>query len=185
MKSISRRPFVRNSMATSAAMAVSAATMTSDKAFGQGRTGRRLKIIGICCSPRRAKTTAASLQICLKAAREAGPNIEAELLELAGLKIEGSVAAGIPLEPGQKDDFPKLIPKLSDSEVGGIIIGTPVYFGNMTSLCRAFLDRCIAFRKNNFGLSNKVAGVLAVGGARNGARRLLSSQCRPRCFAKR
>jgi multimeric flavodoxin WrbA len=172
MKSISRRDFVKRSMTASAAMAATTTTMTSDKALGQSRTDRRLKIIGICCSPRKAKTTAASLLVCLEAAKETGPNIEVELIELAPLKIQGSLAAGIPLEPGQKDDFPKLIPKLSDHKVGGIIIGTPVYFGNMTSLCKAFLDRCIAFRKNSFALSNKVAGVLAVGGARNGGQEI-------------
>ncbi|OHB66953.1 MAG: hypothetical protein A2V70_08665 [Planctomycetes bacterium RBG_13_63_9] len=113
-------------------------------------------------------TTFASLQVCLEAAREVSDRIEVELIELAGMKIDGSLAAGLPLEPGQKDDFPVLVPKLGDSKVGGIIVGTPVYFGNMTSLCKAFLDRCIVFRKNDFALAGKVAGVLAVGGARNG-----------------
>jgi multimeric flavodoxin WrbA len=56
--------------------------------------------------------------------------------------------------------------------VVGLVIGTPVYFGNMSALCKAFLDRCIAFRKNNFSLSGKVAGVLAVGGNRNGGQEL-------------
>jgi len=129
-------------------------------------------IIGIACSPRKGKTTAASLQVCLEAAAQVDRRIEVELIELAGMKIDGSLAAGLPPAPGQKDDFQKLVPKLSDPKVKGIIIGTPVYFANMTSLCKAFLDRCIAFRKNNFALSNKVAGVLAVGGARNGGQEL-------------
>ena len=43
-------------------------------------------------------------------------------------------------------------------------MGTPVYFGNMSSLCKAFLDRCIVFHKDK-PLANKVAGVLAVGRA--------------------
>jgi multimeric flavodoxin WrbA len=42
----------------------------------------------------------------------------------------------------------------------------------MTSLCKAFLDHCIAFRKKGFALRNKVAGVLAVGGCRNGGQEL-------------
>ena len=54
----------------------------------------------------------------------------------------------------------------------GIIVGSPVYFANMSALCKAFLDRCIGFRKAGFKLSNKVAGVLAVGGARNGGQEL-------------
>ena len=55
---------------------------------------------------------------------------------------------GVPLEPGERDDFPQLAPKLSDPAVGGIILGTPVYFGNMSSLCKAFLDRWIVFHKD-------------------------------------
>jgi multimeric flavodoxin WrbA len=131
-----------------------------------------LRVVGVCCSPRKGKSTAASLQVCLDAARETSERIEVELIELAGMKIDGSLAAGLPLEPGQRDDFPSLVPKLADPTVAGIIIGTPVYFGNMTSLCKAFLDRCIVFRKNQFALANKVAGVLAVGGARNGGQEL-------------
>ena len=120
----------------------------------------------------KGKTTAASLQVCLEAAAQVNRRIEVELIELAEMKIDGSLAAGLAPAPGQQDDFQKLVPKLSDPKVKGIIIGTPVYFANMTSLCKAFLDRCIAFRKNNFALGNKVAGVLAVGGARNGGQEL-------------
>ena len=72
----------------------------------------------------------------------------------------------------RSDDFPSLVPKLGDPKVAGIIIGSPVYFGNMSSLCKAFLERLMMFRKDNFALSNKVAGVLAVGGARNGGQEL-------------
>ncbi len=132
----------------------------------------KLKIIGICCSPRKGKTTATSLGVCLAAAKDADPRIETELIELAGMAIPGEPAAGVPLAAGQKDDFPSLVPRLSDSKVGGIIIGTPVYFGNMTFLCKAFLDRCMTFRRNKFALANKVAGVMAVGGSRNGGQEL-------------
>jgi multimeric flavodoxin WrbA len=117
-------------------------------------------------------TTFNSLKICLEAAQESSEGIRTELIELAGLRINGSIAAGIPLEPGERDDFPSLMPKLSDPRVAGIIVGTPVYFGNMTSLCKAFLDRCIVLRKNDFALRNKAAGVLAVGGTRNGGQEL-------------
>ena len=133
---------------------------------------KSIKVVGICCSPRQGKTTAASLAVCLEAAREVDEKIDSELIELAGMKIDGSLAAGVPLDPGQQDDFPDLVPRLSDPKVAGIIIGTPVYFGNMTSLCKAFLERCIVFRKKGFALADKVAGVLAVGGARNGGQEL-------------
>ena len=146
--------------------------MAMAAAVGKKSKPNKLKIIGVCCSPRKGKTTAASLKVCLAAAGQVDAKIETELIELAGMAIPGKPAAGVPLDAGEKDDFGALVPKLSDPKVGGIIIGTPVYFGNMTFLCKAFLDRWIVFRKNKMALSNKVAGVLAVGACRNGGQEL-------------
>ena len=130
--------------------------------------GKAIKIVGISCSPRPGKTTAAALKVCLEAAAKVGPQVRTELIELAGMDIP----VFNPAATGAKNDFAKLVPKLSDPAVGGIIVGTPVYFGNMTSLCKAFLDHCIVFRKNKLALAGKVAGVLAVGGVRNGGQEL-------------
>ena len=130
------------------------------------------RIVGICCSPRKGKTTAAGLRICLEAAEAQGAGWETELIELADLSIPACLAAGVPLKPGEKDDFPGLVDKLGAPDVGGIIVGSPVHFGNMSALCKSFLDRCIVFRKDGFKLRNKVAGVLAVGSARNGGQEL-------------
>jgi len=135
-------------------------------------SGKGIKVVGISCSPRKGKSTTAAVRAALDAAKEAAPDSEVELIELAGLKIPGSVAAGVPLAEGEGDDFPALVPKLADPKVAGIIVASPVYFGNMSALCKAFLDRCITFRKMGFALSNKIAGVLAVGGARNGGQEL-------------
>jgi len=129
--------------------------------------GGPIKIVGLSCSPRKGKTTAAALQVCLDAAKAAGPNVETELVELAGLNIP----VFDPAAPGSAD-FEKVAAKLTDPKVAGILVGTPVYFSGMSSLCKAFLDQCMACRKNNFALANKVAGVLAVGGVRNGGQEL-------------
>jgi multimeric flavodoxin WrbA len=130
--------------------------------------GQKVKIVAVSCSPRPGKTTAAALKVALEAAAKAGTNVETELIELAGLNIPvfDPAAADAP------SDFAKIAAKLSDPAVGGIIVGTPVYFSNMSSLCKAFLDHCMAFRKAKFALSGKVAGVLAVGGVRNGGQEL-------------
>jgi multimeric flavodoxin WrbA len=166
---LSRRNFLETAGGVAAASALTVAALqpsSAQAAESKPLASKPLRILGICCSPRKGKTTATALQVCLEAAKEIGPGVEVELIELAGLKIPGEVAAGLPLEEGQRDDFPALVPKLSDPQVAGIIIGTPVYFGNMTFLCKAFLDRCIVFHKPHT-LQNKVAGVLAVGGGRN------------------
>ena len=125
----------------------------------------KVKIIGVACSPRKGKTTAEGLKLALDAAAKVAPSIEAELIELAGMDIPV-------FAPGKgAGDFVKIAPKLSAAGVGGILIGTPVYFGNMSSLCKAFLDHWSGFRRS-FALSGKVGGVLAVGGVRNGGQEL-------------
>jgi len=97
------------------------------------------------------------------------------LIELSERKINGCLACGKcmkVLECSQEDDFVKMIPTLSDSELAGLVIATPVYFGSMTSQCKAFLDRCVMFRRNGFLLRDKVGGVIAVGGVRNGGQEI-------------
>ena len=165
---LTRRRFLGSAAAALGSTATIAAVPSQAEHAAQPRP---IKILGICCSPRKGKTTAAALRICLDAVRAVDGRIEVELIELAGRKIPGEVAAGIALEPGERDDFPALVPKLSEPTVAGIIFGTPVYFGNMSSLCKAFLDRCIVFHKDK-SLANKAGGVLAVGGARNGGQEL-------------
>jgi len=127
--------------------------------------GGKVRVVAVSCSPRKGKTTAAGLTVALEAAAKV-VGVETELIELAGMDIPVFV-------PGMKDndDFAKVAPKLTDPAVGGIIIGTPVYFGNMTSLCKAFLDHWTAFRKGCL-LGGKVGGVLAVGALRNGGQEL-------------
>jgi multimeric flavodoxin WrbA len=166
---LSRRGFLEAAGTVVAAGAV-AGVGTANAA--EKPSGGKVRIVGICCSPRKDKTTAAAMRVCLDAAKEAVPGVEVELIELAGLKIPGDVAAGVPLEAGEKDDFPAVAEKIGGPDVAGIILGTPVYFANMSSLCKALLDRWMVFRRNNFALSNKVGGVLAVGGARNGGQQL-------------
>lgn len=140
-----------------------AGLLGSAVAAGGAEATKTTKIIAVSCSTRKGKTTATALQACLDSAKEAGATVEVELIELAGLKIAGVVAGG----PTPEDDFPAIAAKLTDAKVGGIIIGSPVYFGNLTALCKAFLERWIAFR-GTFALRNKVGGALAVGASRNG-----------------
>ncbi len=128
-----------------------------------------MKILGINGSYRKGKTTSEALRVCLEAAAAAGA--ETELIELADYAVPGEPSAGLPVPPGQKDDFPKLAGKLSDPRMAGIIVGSPVYFYTMTPLCKAFLDRCAVFRKD-FGLADTVGGARAVGGARNGGQEM-------------
>jgi multimeric flavodoxin WrbA len=160
----------RRALLGAAGAAIIAGVASEVAAATEGKEAPRggpIKIVGLSCSPRKGKTTAAALQVCLDAAKAVGPNIEVELIELAGKSIPVFDPAAPPAA-----DFEKVAAVLTDPRVAGIIVGTPVYFSGMSSLCKAFLDQCMACRKNNFALANKVAGVLAVGGVRNGGQEL-------------
>ena len=167
-RSISRRRFLQ---------ATGVVASTGAVANADTSTAAPFKILGIACSPRKGKTTTAALKIALEAAQAVAPKrLEVELLELAGLDIPGYLAAGVPLKAGHRDDFPTVAAKLTDPRLAGLIIGTPVYMGSVSSLCKAFLDRSIALRKPNSVLANKVGGALAVGGGRSGGQEL-AIQC--------
>ena len=130
-----------------------------------------MKIIGVCCSPRKGKTTYYALEQCLQAVRESAPDMETGLFELADYRFGGCLACGQctkGLKCSQEDDFEKILVPLTDPALAGLIVATPVYLGSMTSQCKAFLDRCVPLRRNGFLLRNKVGGVIAVGGVRNG-----------------
>jgi len=134
-----------------------------------------MKIVGISCSPRKGKSTKYALETCLQAIKETAPDVEIMLIDLSELKVNGCVACGKcmkGLECSQEDDFAKMIPIFSDTALAGLVVATPVYLGSMTSQCKAFLDRCVMFRRNAFLLRNKVGGVIAVGGVRNGGQEL-------------
>jgi multimeric flavodoxin WrbA len=156
------------------ASGLTAATVTFGSSVARAaEPAKMFKILGISCSPRKGKTTFQSLQICLESAKQVSAAIQTEILDLAGIKFDPAVVAGVPSVFGSEDAFESVIqPKLADPTVAGIIIGSPVYFGMPSALCKGFIDRCMVFRKT-FALANKVAGVVAVGSNRNGGQELV------------
>lgn len=139
-----------------------------------------MKIVGVSASARKNKSTHFLLAQCLAevglASDASGKPIETELIDLAPLKINGCLACDACQKKGvmcaQRDDFQRLIPKLADPAVAGIILATPVYMGSLSSQAKAFWDRTILFRRNGFMFKNRLGGVIAVGGARNGGQEL-------------
>jgi multimeric flavodoxin WrbA len=139
----------------------------------------KMKIIGVSASAREKKSTYFLLEQCLaevkRTAEESGSEIGVELIDLAPLNINGCISCG-KCKKGvlcsQDDDYQKLIPKLADPEVAGIIVATPVYMGCMSSQAKAFIDRTVLFRRNGFMFKNKLGGVITVGGSRNGGQEL-------------
>lgn len=154
-RDVSRRRFLN--LTATVGVAALASTASAADAPAKG-----MKIVAVSGSRRKGKTTATALNVCLEAAKAVAPaEIEVELIELADCKVFP------PFAEGPRDDFAPLLEKVVDPRVAGIILGSPSYFGDMSSHIKAFLERWQDFRKD-FRLSNRVGGALAVGGARNG-----------------
>lgn len=125
-----------------------------------------IKIIGISGSPRADGNTFSLVKTALKSAEEAGADVE--LINLGLLDIEPCVACDICKATGEcaiYDDMQEIIEKLM--ECNGIIIGSPVYFGSVTSQLKMLIDRTRPLR-GSFKLKDKIGGSIAVGGSRNG-----------------
>jgi multimeric flavodoxin WrbA len=158
----------RNFLATAGTAALATAASTAHAA--EAGDEKKLRILGIACSPRQGMTTAKAVQAALDAAKALSPRIEVELIDLGGLSI-----AGWSPKPVQ-DDFDAILPKLKDPQLGGLIIGSPAYFRSLSALCKAFIERCMPLREGTMALADKPVGALAVAGNRNGGQELVVQQ---------
>jgi len=131
-----------------------------------------MKVVAISSSPRRDGNTAILLRHVLAELDAAG--IETELVQLAGKSLSGCTGClkcATALDNhchGVKDDgVNECIDKMLAAD--GILLGTPVFFGDANATMRALIERTgYATRKNGNPLARKVgAAVIAVrrGGA--------------------
>jgi multimeric flavodoxin WrbA len=167
-----RRSFLAKGIVTGGAMAIGSDIMAETK------SDPKIEVLGISCSPRKGKTTATSVRVALEAAQKLSPQIETELIDLGGMNISGWSGGATP-ETAQKimDDFTvEVEPSFMSPNLWGLIIGSPVYFRTMSSLCKAFLERLSVFREPKLLLANKAVGVLAVGAYRSGGQELVIEQ---------
>jgi multimeric flavodoxin WrbA len=160
---LTRRNFLASAGATALATSLAQGAEESSR-------DKSLKILGIACSPRKGMTTAKAVQTALDAAKSVDARIAVELIDLGGL----SLAGWLPIPP--QDDFAAILPRLQDPALGGLIIGSPSYFRGMSSLCKAFIERCAPLREPKMVLANKPVGVVAVGAFRNGGQELTIEQ---------
>ncbi len=132
-----------------------------------------IRIVGISASPRKGKTTSQAVQIALDTAQSISPRIQTQLIDLGGMTFSGWNSTG----QFDEDDFDRLVlPALHNPVPHGLIIGSPVYFRNISSLCMAFLERLAVLRKPDLQLANVPVGVLTVGAYRNGGQELAIGQ---------
>jgi multimeric flavodoxin WrbA len=130
-----------------------------------------MRILGICCSPRKNGNTEILVREALEAAREAG--CETELILMADKKIAPCDGCNACFESGAckiKDDMQQVYDQMEKAD--GIILGTPVYFINVSAQAKAVIDRTLVFLYNR-KLRGKVAAAL-VAARRIGAGQVLS-----------
>lgn len=65
---------------------------------------------------------------------------------------------------------------LKDPGLAGLILGSPCYFRSLSSLCKAFIERCMPLRDPPAPLADKWVGALAVAGNRHGGQELVVQQ---------
>jgi multimeric flavodoxin WrbA len=169
-RDVNRRSFI------GAAAAAAAMSATVARAADANAAPAAVRIIGVSGSLRKGKTTGKALEIALEAARTVSPTITTEVIELSGLNLDPYIAVGSKSVEGKGDDFPALAEKLKAPDVHGIILGSPVYMGIVSSPLKQLMERCLAFRQGGFPLRNKVGGAVAVGAGRNAGVELILQQ---------
>lgn len=125
-----------------------------------------LKVVGIVGSPRSNGNTEFMVKHALNRIGEKG--IETELITLHDKNIgfcRGCDSCKTANKCVVEDDMQKLTEKIREAD--GIIMGSPVYFGDMTGLAKTFIDRLRPLR-NDHAFKFKVCGAIATGGFRNG-----------------
>ena len=123
-----------------------------------------MKILGICCSPRKKGNTEILLNEALAGAKKEGA--EVDLFNVTGKNIRPCISCDACREKGycaQKDDMQPLYDKMLTAD--GIIFGTPIYFYNMTAQCKTVMDRSVALSHPARNLNNKVGAIVVVGGS--------------------
>ncbi|MGQ9558481.1 MAG: flavodoxin family protein [Desulfurispora sp.] len=130
-----------------------------------------MKVVAFNGSPRQNGNTYQALSIVLEELRKEG--IETELVQLGGRKVHGCLAcykcfANKDRRCARKDDDMNIfIEKMLEAD--GIIVGSPVYFSNVSSEVKALIDRCGLVAKANGDMLQRKVGAAVVAVRRAGA----------------
>ena len=119
-----------------------------------------MRVLGICCGPRKNSNTEIMLQATLDAAQEQGATVE--MVTLAGKTIAPCDACGTCGKTGKchiKDDMQEIYPKITAAD--GIILASPVYFWSVSGQAKVLIDRTFALAEGNT-LAGKVGAAIAV-----------------------
>lgn len=135
----------------------------------------KIKVLGICGSPRSPSNTEILVKEALAGAELEGA--ETEYISFAGKRIEPCTACGgCPVDTYCviRDDMTSIYPKLLETDA--LILGTPVYYGGVSAQLKALMDRTAPFEAiaetstppQGKLLRLKVGAAIACGGGRSG-----------------
>lgn len=110
-----------------------------------------MKVLGFIGSPRENGNTAAMVNAVCKGAAAAGHEIE--IINITSLSIHDCIACCACKTAKNehcaiKDDMQKLYPKILEADC--LVIGTPVYMGQMSGQMKNFFDRWYTFMDANY-----------------------------------
>jgi multimeric flavodoxin WrbA len=125
-----------------------------------------MKVLAVNGSARREGNTSLLIEAVFAPLRDAG--VECELVELAGRDVRGCTACGKCTSKadgkcyGRRDDGNEIIERLAAAD--GIILGSPVYFGDVTAEIKALMDRAgyVGRAKRDMFMRKPGAAVVAV-----------------------
>ncbi len=130
-----------------------------------------MKVIAFNGSPRPKGNTAQGLRIVLDELEKEG--IETEFIQLGGRKVFGCLACGICHKnrdgkcARRDDDMNELLAKICKAD--GILIGSPTYYGNVSTEVKALIDRAGFVSGANGGLLRRKVGASVIAVRRGGA----------------
>ena len=131
-----------------------------------------MKALAINGSHRKGKNTSKMLKIVLEELEKGG--VETELLEITDLDVKFCTACNHCLRKTecniQDDDVPMVAEKMLASDA--LILGSPVYFGNVTGRFKAFMDRTRWMHMEKNLLEGKLGAALTHAGLRNGGQEI-------------
>jgi len=136
-----------------------------------------MKVIGINGSPRKDGNTAMLIRYVFDELEKEG--IETEFVQLGGEMIRGCAACYQCAQKKDEECIHKtdatndIIRKMVDAD--GIILGSPVYFSNVTSEMKALIDRAGLVAKVNGDLLERKVGAAVVAVRRAGAIHVFNS----------
>jgi multimeric flavodoxin WrbA len=118
--------------------------------YAKGQTkGGCMKVIGIVGSPRRGEATDTLVRKVLAGAEESGAEVEVyHLDEMEILPCRACMDCKTGEACSQEDEMQELYEALHECD--GVVLGTPIYFYNMSAQLKTFTDRLFALLAPGF-----------------------------------